>query len=174
MASSIKRYLAPCQEQNFPNLTRDLYEVKSGPTPAYNCIAFAAGDDTRWWEPDPNQVYYWPISKRDYTVQCYSEAFESLGYIKCEGEIPLSAIYESSFEKVAIYHTRIGNPWTPSGSPTHAALQTGDGIWMSKLGPWEDIEHVNLECLSGDDPTGTIQPYGEPIRILKRPNSRKV
>lgn len=60
MANSDKKYLEDWQEENFPRLTRELYEVKSDATPLinanivspYNCIAFAAGDDTRWWEPD--------------------------------------------------------------------------------------------------------------------------
>ena len=176
MANLTKRYLSLTQEQNFPNLTRALYEVKSDPTPlanthiipAYNCIAFAAGDDTRWWEPDQNQVYYWPISNRDYTVECYIEVFESLGYQKLESGIPAASIHEPGFEKVAIYYSRMGNPWTPRDSPTHAALQTKNGIWKSKLGQDEDIEHLNLECLNGDDITGRIEPYGEPVKIMKR------
>src|SRR6266478_6072660 len=139
MANSNKRYLVDWKEDSFPYLDKNLYEVKSDETPLanclavppYNCFAFAAGDDTRWWEPDLAGQYYWPSGiARDYTVAACIEMFESLGYEKCWQSTP-----EPEFEKVAVYHTRLGNPWTPSGSLTHAALQQ-NGIWKSKLGYW--------------------------------------
>lgn len=171
MASSNKKFLDPDLERHFPNLNRNLYEVKSEQTPfsnalvvpPYNCIAFAAGDDTRWWQPDPTGQYYWPAGvKREYTLAAHVEMFESLGYQKCSERTP-----ETNFEKVAVYCTRLGNPWTLPSTPTHAALQQ-NGIWKSKIGEWEDIEHLNLECLNGEDVTGKTEPYGEPIQILKR------
>jgi len=50
------------------------------------------------------------------------------------------------FEKIAIY--------AAGGVPTHAAKQTSDGRWKSKLGGWEDIEHntpkaVESMCMEG-------------------------
>ncbi len=172
MASSVKKYLDPDLERHFPNLTRQVYEVKSNPTPftnanivlPYNCIAFAAGDDKRWWWPDG--VHYWPAGvTQEETVEAFIEMFESLGYEKCEKNNPA---HEPGFDKVAIYWTKVGNPWTLPKSPTHAALQIHDGIWKSKLGEHEDIEHINLECLTGDDMTGRIEPYGVPVQIMKR------
>jgi hypothetical protein len=152
MANSPKRYLPPLREANFPNLSKDLYEVTSDETNDYNCIAFAAGDNTRWWEPDPHGVYYWPSQiKREYTVECYVEVFESLGYQKCR-----CSLRKRGFEKVALYHDPVGN------SPTHAARQLPNGIWKSKLGGWEDIEHKTLKCLNGRT------SYGELVQILKR------
>jgi len=177
MATSIKRHLHPDLERHFPNLTRSLYEVKSEPTPLsnanvvppYNCIAFAAGDDKNWWWPDHTGVYHWPAGiTREETVEAFIEMFESLGYKKCDKEIQTAAKYEPAFEKVALYYTRLGNPDARPLSPTHAALQSKNGMWKSKLGEHEDIEHVNLECLNGEDITGRIQPYGEPIKIMKR------
>jgi hypothetical protein len=172
MANSPKRFLDDDLASNFPNLTRELYEVTSEATPLadsqkvppYNCIAFAAGDCTCWWEPDPYFVYFWPKDvRRDYDVESYIEAFESLAYRRCD-----NAAYEAGFEKVAIYYTRLGNPDNAPGSGSHAALQTRTGTWRSKLGQWEDIEHRNLECLNGEDPSGETTPYGEPCQILKR------
>jgi len=84
MASSTKRHLPPDREKNFPNLTRELYEVTEDETDDYNCIAFAAGDKTRWWWPDPWGQYYWPIQKRDETVEAFMQMFESLDYKKCK------------------------------------------------------------------------------------------
>jgi hypothetical protein len=91
------------------------------------CIPFAAGDKTRWWEPDAGSVYFWPIPKREYTVDCLNEAFESLGYKKCK-----CSLKKRGFEKVAIYHDPVGfvegvydfGIWHPEvlpKSPTHAA-----------------------------------------------------
>lgn len=174
MASFRKRYLPPERERNFPHLTRNLYEVTGDETNDYNCIALAAGDRTRWWEPDPFGVYYWPIQKREYTVACYTELFESLGYQKCK-----CSLKKRSLEKVAIYHDPVGcieavdnfGMWHPAvspNSPTHAAKQLSSGTWNSKLGGWEEIEHKTLSCISGTDITGKRISYGKPIQILKR------
>ena len=44
----------------FPNL-KD-YVVTSRQNPGHNCVAFAAGDTTLWWEPlkVPDPGFYWP------------------------------------------------------------------------------------------------------------------
>ena len=96
MACSSKKYLPPEVEKHFPFLTRDLYEVVDDEPKDYNCIAFAAGDQTRWWEPDPWGVYYWPIPKREYTVVCFVEMFESLNYQKCKCSLKKSGIIQKA------------------------------------------------------------------------------
>lgn len=169
MASSTKRFLPDLREKNFPLLTRELYEVVGDANADYNCIAFAAGDTTRWWEPDPLGVYYWPIANREYTVPCYSEMFESLGYERCR-----CSLRKRRFEKIALYHDPVGCVATLfqaavlPNTPTHAARQFSSGYWRSKLGPWELIEHKTLKCLNGTDRTGRRTSYGEPIRFFKR------
>jgi hypothetical protein len=47
-------------ERLFPNLID--YIVTSPKDATYNCIAFAAGDTTRKWDPGmlPDPGYYWP------------------------------------------------------------------------------------------------------------------
>ena len=72
----------------------------------------------------------------------------------------MNASLEPGFEKVALYADR-------NEEVTHAARQTADGSWTSKLGEWEDIAHKSLEALCGDEPA-----YGTVAQILKRP--RKV
>src|SRR5206468_721215 len=97
-------------------LSREIYEVKSKETIEYNCIAFAAGDETKCWWPDLGGVYYWPNGlPREETVEAFILMFQWLGYEKCE-----HARYEFGFEKVAIYYDPVGNPWTLPKSPTHA------------------------------------------------------
>jgi hypothetical protein len=137
-------------ERFFPQLRGAPYEITSPAQPDYNCIAWAAGDDSRWWEPDPSQSFYWPPGVvRAYTVQAYAEAFKQLGFEECD-----DAQLEEGWEKVAIFAAA-------DGSPTHAARQLADGRWTSKLGKLEDIVHPGLEHLIGEY-------YGRPVVLLRR------
>ena len=43
-------------EGTFPGLAADGYLLASPKTHSYNCIAWAAGNASRWWEPG----IYWP------------------------------------------------------------------------------------------------------------------
>ena len=95
-------------EQVFPRLTPESYRKTSDATPplvadCYNCIAYAADDMKRWWEPRPDGRYrrgeYWPDNvPTAFHIDTYRVAFESLGYIVCDnGDL------ESGLEKVALY-----------------------------------------------------------------------
>jgi hypothetical protein len=66
----------------FPKLTADNYEITSPRTIKYNCIAWAAHDTKRWWQPG----VYWPIesSRDDYGIGNVVAAFKSLGYEECD------------------------------------------------------------------------------------------
>ena len=103
------------------------FRLTSEPTPRYNCIAWAAGVDNRWWWPAHSG--YWPPGvRREEDTAAFEEVFRLLGYLPCDnGEL------EVGFEKVAIY--------TQSGAVTHMARQTRSGWWTSKLGKADDIEH---------------------------------
>jgi len=49
----------PRIEKWFPNLRSAAYDITSPDSPVYNCVAWAAGDDSAWWEPtDPSQPGY--------------------------------------------------------------------------------------------------------------------
>jgi hypothetical protein len=134
----------------FPNLTEGGYSLTSPRSPFYNCIAWAVQDVITWWEPDMMNNYYWPPGvPREYSLDAYRRAYETLGFTEC-----LNAHLEEGFEKIAIY---IGS----DGEPTHAARQLASGKWTSKLGKLEDIEHSNLECLQGEE-------YGVIGLIMKR------
>ena len=136
-------------DSNFPNLNTEGYDITSPPTPRYNCIAWAGGDDWNWWEPDPFGIYFWPANAPgEYTIASYKAAFQALGYLPCD-----SPDLEPVTEKVALYALA-------DGQPTHAARQTPDGKWTSKLGSQEDITHT----LTGLE--GPI--YGRVVMILKR------
>lgn len=105
------------------------------------------GDEARWWEPRPQ--YYWPI-KADggYSIKSYVDAFALYGFGACE-----NGVLEPGLEKIALYANE--------GEFTHVALQLPLGLWTSKLGALEDIEHEDLEVLEG--PT-----YGKVAVFMER------
>ena len=56
-------------DRHYPRLADAGYEITSDATPVYNCIAWAAGDTTRWWEcgedrPIDEPGVYWPAGAR--------------------------------------------------------------------------------------------------------------
>ncbi len=135
-------------EEHFPRLKASAYRATSPESPAYNCIAWAAGDTSRWWWPDAFFVAYWPPgAPREDTVDAVTSACESLGYQECE-----HADLEAGFEKLAIY--------ADGNRPRHAARQLTGGMWTSKLGQGIDIEHT-LEGLESE-------LYGKVVRIMRR------
>lgn len=143
----------PQIERVFPRLSTAHYSITSPAEKGYNCIAWAAGDTTAWWEPDLQYTCFWPDSiPRVYSVETYVKAFETLGFTRCQ-----DARCEDGFEKVAIYVSS-------DGIPTHAARQLSSGMWTSKLGNSEDIEHGKLEALEGPI-------YGAVATVLKRPTN---
>ena len=139
-------------ENIFPRISIEGYQVTSPETPKYNCIAWAAGKDDKWWWPDTNNQYYWPLETRDSSLEAFKEAFATLGYLSCG----LDSNLECGFEKVAIYM---------SGSfVTHMARQLPSGEWTSKCGGLADITH---NTLTGIEYSG----YGCVVEILKRVDS---
>lgn len=137
-------------EGDFPGLAGTDWEITSPPTKAYNCIAWAADDPTRWWWPQPHPMVYWPPSApRDGSVETFIAAFGLLGYEVCpEFDVTL----DERYDKLVLY--------TKDGLPTHMARQLPSGLWTSKCGGLEDIQHT-LEGLCGD-------VYGQPTIALRR------
>lgn len=133
----------------FPNLALTGFAVTSPETPIYNCIAWAADDNSKWWWPDPDGFAYWPpLVNRQETVEAFVAAYGFLGYRVCE-----DGRFEAGWDKIAIY--------TLNGSPKHAAKQLDQERWTSKLGEWHDISHA-IDGLDGPD-------YGQPTVFMKRP-----
>ncbi len=134
----------------FPHLS----EANSRPTSpfdeGYNCVAWAAEDTERWWWPDAMGQHYWPPEvPREESIGAFVQAYGLQGYTDRS-----DATLEPGKNKVAIYADS-------SGRPTHAARQTRDGWWASKLGQQVDIEH-ELAALDGP-------AYGSAAVILARP-----
>ena len=131
---------------SFPRLSPKNCRITSPPTAEYNCIAWAAKDETRWCEPNR----YWPIETDpvDYDLGILVRVFESLGFAECS-----DGLFEPEFLKIAIYGSGV--------YCTHAARQLPTGKWTSKLGKREDIEHDQP-----DDVGGGV--YGELVLFMKR------
>jgi len=136
-------------ELRYPNLAKTNYTVTSPKSQEYNCFAWAAGDKERWWQPTPEEEFYWvdgvPLEE---TLSAYILAYQTLGYEPCDG-----AYLELGYEKIALYINH-------DGIPVHAARQLSTGKWTSKLGALEDIEH-ELDGLMGER-------YGKVGKVLKR------
>lgn len=144
-------------ESTFPNLARSTWSVKSPFDKSYNCFAWAACDEEKRWEPILPPIYYWPSSvARQLTIECFIEAFATMGYEPCG-----DASFEFGFQKVAIYADA-------DMTPTHMARQHFFGCgWLSKLGDLEDIFHRELIDVEGDT-SPTSQEYGRVVQVLKR------
>jgi hypothetical protein len=140
-------------EADFPRLKRVTYYLTSPPDQSYNCIAWAAGDASRWWWPVQHPFAFWPATvPRTVELSSFVALFESLGYELCaDGDL------DKGFLKVALYADA-------NGIPTHAARQLENGQWTSKVGRIEDISH-SLYGLEGGG-------YGSVVRFLKRPVPR--
>lgn len=97
----------------FPRLTPENHRVTSPASRDYNCIAWAAGDTERWWQPN----VFWPIqaSPNDYGMAVLEQLFIALGFEHCGFDINL----EPDFERVALF----GN----TDFYTHAAKQLPNG-----------------------------------------------
>jgi len=139
-------------QKRFPKLAESHFSIESPMTLKYNCIAFAADDQSQWWEHG-TPLCYWPPGATDgETLDGWARVFELHGYSTASDES-----LEAGYEKVAIYVEL-------DMTPTHVAKQLPDGRWKSKLGKGHDIEHETLDALEGDQ----MDEYGIVARFLKR------
>jgi hypothetical protein len=124
----------------FGKLNSQNHIQTSPETNSYNCIAWAAGEDHRWWQPNVPAFlgYYWPSdAPSGMHIDCLIGAFQTLGYAPCA-----NGSHEAGMEKVALYAK-------PDGTWSHAARQLGTGKWTSKLGKLEDIQHDDPAVIEG-------------------------
>ncbi|WP_324752100.1 DUF7689 domain-containing protein [Roseovarius sp. Pro17] len=134
----------------FPNIQPSAL-ITSPQTEVYNCIAYAAGDMTRWWWPDAMGMCYWPPgAMRLSTLPAFQIAYETLGFQLCADDSFVEGV-----EKIAIFHLH--------NEPTHAAKLIDQGTWSSKLGKSYDISHSKT-CLDDISANG----YGEIAYFMQR------
>jgi hypothetical protein len=147
-----KRRGSPFLDEFIKGLLGWDYDVTSDPDPLYNCIAFAVGDESIFWDPvAEGDGYYWPEgAPREYTLDAYVRAFELFGFARCDGDA-----VEKGYDKIAIYLGADGG--------IHAAKQIDEHHWKSKLGRWHDIQH-ELNAL--------VEEYGEVRVFMRRPRAQ--
>jgi len=85
-------------------------------------------------------------------VSAVEAVFRYLGYERCE-----DGSLQSGLEKIAIYGDEIG-------MALHAARQTDEGRWTSKMGDLADIEHDAPEDVQS-------RLYGTVRRFMSRPRT---
>lgn len=150
--------------QAFPELALDKgFEIIDGPSPNYNCIAWAANVKDAWYTNLPkdkrptyglNGVKYdWPHNADDeFSIQALTQIFTSLGYTPCE-----DGSYLEGYKKVVFYQK--------NGRATHAARQFTygkyKGMWTSKLGQAHCIVHSTPEAIISE-------AYGAPVFFMKK------
>lgn len=141
---------AQCIEAAFPNISITGYKITSPVDPSYNCIAWAAEDENRFWWPKDEFGYYWPNGvERRVSMDTFVKAYQSLGFEICDNQG-----FEEGFQKIVIYTN-------DSGQPTHAARMIDERTWTSKLGSSHDISHT-ITGLDGG-------AYGRQTLLMKRP-----
>ena len=122
--------------------------VTSIATGDYNCIAWALHDTTRFYWTGPAEFFYWPDDlSREESIESFVHLFRQQGF-----EICPNALKERGFTKIALF--------AKEGVPTHAARQLPNGLWTSKLGILEDVQHT-LSAISGG-------LYGSVVLVFKK------
>ncbi|MCA1789689.1 MAG: hypothetical protein LC667_07480, partial [Thioalkalivibrio sp.] len=121
-------------KRRFPRLATTRFEVTSGATTDYNCLAWVLGDQDVWISPvlyDEDQgLFPWPQGvPRENTIDAWMLALEAYGFARCE-----DGALEPGQEKAAVY-------WNAETEVIHFARQLASGLWTSKIGQWEDVSH---------------------------------
>jgi hypothetical protein len=132
-------------DRHYPKLADAGYEITSEATPVHNCIAWAAGDTSRWWEcgeegPIDEAGVYWPEGARfGFGLDALISAYEVMGFELCPecGPEP-----EAGYDHVALY--------AENGEWRHAAKRLKDGRWSSKLGDLQDVSHDSPGDVCGE------------------------
>ena len=132
---------------SFPNLRNEGFTVVDPLPSLYNCIAYAAGDTSQWWEY--TRRHYWPsYATRSPRIESLQEVFAGLGYGECD-----DGSFEPGYQKAALYED--------DGEYQHASIQMPNGAWRSKMGRGPVIEHLSPESLSDGI-------YGSPTVFMRR------
>lgn len=137
-------------EKQFPALKGTEYDL-SDEDFNYNCLAYALGDKSNWWEPPNRPGQYWPPGfPDDLSVKTVESIIRSYGFT-----VDNNLARAPETDAIAIYAE--GEDWT------HFA-KFADGSWSCKLGDGHDVLGVQLEHFAG-------KLYGKLFKILSRPKA---
>lgn len=137
----------------FPTVANDpQFKITSPKDRDYNCLAWALSVNDMWIWPGngDDDDFWWP---EGVALNCeestFVKAYEQFGFQRCA-----TADLEAGYEKIALYSL--------NGEATHAARLMNNGLWTSKLGWWEDVQHSSPATFEGDF-------YGTVYCYMKRP-----
>lgn len=111
----------------------------------YNCVMWSLHRDDYWKDFFYTEDGYISI---DQSIKPYVEFFKENGFSICE-----TNVVEEGFEKICIY--------SKNGIFSHVSRQLKDGRWASKMGNYEDIEHLSVFDVNGEG-------YGAPEVYMKK------
>lgn len=119
----------------------------------YNCFAWAMRETMGWMDPDESPGNYWHDDvPRERRIENYLEVYRRFGFEECE-----HGFSDSGYEVIAVFKDAGGDGF-------HAARRLPSGVWTSKLGKLEDIEHPALADLEGPEATA----YGAVACFMRR------
>lgn len=152
MTRKMRRLTRKDIEQAFPGLRGTAWAIKSRYTKRYNCLAWAAREKHRRWD---TSNAYWPAGVSRLSGFAYLVgAFQAEGFSVCNKSACQK--YDQNYDSIVLYQLNVRG--------THAARLLHNGMWSSKLGDAEDIQHQTPEAVGG-----TI--YGQPSVYMKRKRS---
>jgi hypothetical protein len=117
----------------------------------YNCVAYALGVENKDWDMLVfAKMFGLNKNDLDHSANGYAIIFrEKFGFEICQ-----ESEKEEGFKKIALYENN-------EGDFKHLSLQLENGKWTSKMGVYEDINHRDLNSISGDF-------YGHPVMFMKK------
>ena len=152
--------------KNWPHLIiGENFEFTSPKKKGYNCVGYALGEVNK-------DIDMLALSKRfdlspfglsneqlDHTINGYIKLITGLyGYEICD-----TSEAEDGFDKIVLFE---GIDEDGDLNFLHMAKQLGNGIWTSKMGTFEDIEHLTPDAVNGY--------YGKPKVFMKRKKGMNV
>ena len=82
--------------QKFPFSIFEPFIITSPATRQYNCIAWAFGDDKKFYWPDAEKLMFWPNNvPREETIEAFISLYKTIGYNICG-----NGNFENGFEKI--------------------------------------------------------------------------
>lgn len=143
---------AKISSADFPVLATN-YEVLGPSTRTYNCIAHSLGYNDRWINPI--------TSAGSNKLAGMDDLYKQQGYTRLS---QLDYSLQAGYQKVVVYAQKENGVIT---KVTHAAIQSADGSWTSKLGQLALIKHLS--------PIDIVGPaYGVPVAVYMRPIPKQV
>jgi hypothetical protein len=122
------------QPADLPSLNDENCAITSPVTGHYNCIAWAAGEDFRWWWPDPLFIGYWPAAPvpREVTLAAFEAAYATLGYTAA-GTRPSRKVSRRSYSSASATGPATQSPLTRQDNFNLAAGPASSDSWRILL-----------------------------------------